>query len=66
MQFAPTAPKGKNRNNGRKNKLITKNMTYNPNINHRRSIRLKGYDNWQVKLDFVLVINVGANCIRPI
>ena len=22
-------------------------MTYNPNIHHRRSIRLKGYDYWQ-------------------
>ena len=55
MQFAPTAPTGGKRNDGRKNKLITKQMTYNPNIHHRRSIRLKGYDYSQAGAYFITI-----------
>ena len=39
-------------------------MTYNPNIHHRRSIRLKGYDYSQAGLYF-LTICIRANGIRP-
>jgi len=43
-------------------------MAYNPNIHHRRSIRLKGYDYSQSGLYFITICtqNVGANRIRPI
>jgi len=55
---------------------------YNPQIHHRRSIRLKGYDYSQAGLYFITICchnrkhifgqiafpqaSVGANCIRPI
>ena len=48
-------------------------MSYNPNIHHRRSIRLKGYDYSQAGMYFVTICvqkwanaQVGANlCVRP-
>ena len=51
----PNRPDGGKRNDGRKNKLITKQMTYNPNIHHRRSIRLKGYDYSQAGAYFITI-----------
>jgi len=41
-------------------------MSYNPEIHHRRSIRLKGYDYSQAGLYFVTIcVQKGTNAIRP-
>ncbi|MDR2938456.1 MAG: hypothetical protein LBU92_05920, partial [Prevotellaceae bacterium] len=41
-------------------------MPYNPNIHHRRSIRLKGYDYAQAGLYFLTIcVHGGTNGIRP-
>jgi putative transposase len=47
MQFAPTK----------------KNMNYDPNIHHRRSIRLEGYDYSQEGLYFVTICTENRHCI---
>ncbi len=36
---------------------------YNPNIHHRRSIRLKGYDYFQAGLYFVTICVQNRNCL---
>ncbi len=38
-------------------------MTYNPNIHHRRSIRLKGYDYSQAGLYFVTMCVQNRECL---
>jgi len=38
-------------------------MTYNPNIHHRRSIRLKGYDYSQAGLYFVTICVQDRECL---
>ena len=35
---------------------------YNPNIHHRRSIRLKGYDYSQAGLYFVTIVTKNREC----
>ena len=39
-----------------------KNMKYNPNIHHRRSIRLKGYDYSQAGSYFITICCQGRIC----
>jgi len=36
---------------------------YNPNIHHRRSIRLKGYDYSQAGLYFITICCQNRNCL---
>ena len=38
-------------------------MPYNPNIHHRRSIRLKGYDYSQAGLYFITICTQNRNCL---
>ena len=38
-------------------------MTYNPNVHHRRSIRLKGYDYSQEGLYFVTICVQNRECL---
>ena len=38
-------------------------MEYNPNIHHRRSIRLKGYDYSQIGLYFITICLQGRACL---
>jgi REP element-mobilizing transposase RayT len=38
-------------------------MSYNPNIHHRRSIRLKGYDYSQAGLYFVTICVQNRECV---
>ena len=38
-------------------------MTYNPDIHHRRSIRLKGYDYTQAGAYFVTIVTQGRECV---
>ena len=38
-------------------------MPYNPNIHHRRSIRLKGYDYTQPGLYFITICTENRECI---
>lgn len=43
--------------------IIPENMTYNPEIHHRRSIRLKEYDYSQAGAYFVTVCAWGKECL---
>lgn len=36
---------------------------YNPNIHHRRSIRLKGYDYSQAGLYFITIVTQNRECL---
>ena len=46
--------------------MLQQAKNYNPNIHHRRSIRLKGYDYSQAGMYFVTVCaHVGAGSARP-
>ena len=38
-------------------------MTYNPDIHHRRSIRLKGYDYSRAGACFITICTRGRECI---
>ena len=38
-------------------------MTYNPNIHHRKSIRLKGYDYTQAGLYFITICCQNRECL---
>ena len=38
-------------------------MTYNPNIHHRRSIRLKGYDYSKAGLYFITICVQNRDCL---
>ena len=40
-----------------------KNMNYDPQIHHRRSIRLEGYDYSQEGMYFITICTLNKNCI---
>ncbi|MEP7144562.1 MAG: hypothetical protein ABI707_16900 [Ferruginibacter sp.] len=42
---------------------MKKNMPYNPNIHHRRSIRIKGYDYSQEGLYFITICSQDRACL---
>ena len=46
-----------------KNKEMNEKPRYNPNIHHRRSIRLKGYDYGQAGLYFISICCQDRACL---
>lgn len=61
VQRAPTFNPAPQRNNPKSAK--DNNMTYNPNIHHRRSIRLKGYDYTQPGYYFITICTQNHVCL---